>query len=156
MVLLHSFGTRGHLALMRRVADTCVSNSWQLLCNKTCRFSFQFGFFFFLFACRTDSGGEKKTTSQTRPKQNWTRAGGGAAALNVNSPHESKCKWQRGCLGLVSPITEEGPSSKDIGVLLCMRVAVSDKQDLFFSFFFLLTQRNCVCLATLSLFSSQQ
>lgn len=111
-----------------------------------------FGFLFFFVSDRL--GRRKKKTSQTRrKKRNWTRAGGGAAALNENSPHESKCKLQWGCLGLVSPIIEEGPSSKDEGVLLYMRVAVSDKQDLFFAPD---TQGNCVCLATSSLFSSQQ
>lgn len=129
VVLSLSFGTAGHLALMWRVADTCVSNSWQLLCNKMCRFSFQFQIFF--FACRTDSGEKGKKKNHRRTKQNWTRSGGGAEALNENSPHESKCNLQPGCTGLVSPIIAEGSSSKDGAVLLYMWVAVSDKLELF-------------------------
>lgn len=117
------------------------------------RADFHFNFIY-LFIFALDRLGRVAGNSQTRrKKRNWTRAGGGAAALNENSPRESKCKLQRGCLGLVSPIIEEGPSSKDEGVLLYMHVAVSDKQDLFFAPD---TQGNCVCLATSSLFCSQQ
>lgn len=95
---------------------------------KCADFHFNFGFFF----CVSDRlGREGKKKNHRRTKQNWTRSGGGAEALNENSPHESKCNLQRGCTGLVSPIIAEGSSSKDRAVLLYMWVAVSDKLELF-------------------------
>lgn len=123
--LLHSFGTCMCIALMWRVVDTCVSNLRQLLCNKTGRFSFQFCVCF-LFFFLTDS--EKLVDAQTDLDTSRVKERRGAAALNDNSPHESKCKCGR--LGLVSPIIQEGVS-KDEEALLYICVAVSDKQDLF-------------------------
>lgn len=109
---------------------------------------FHFDFWFF-FGCQTDSGESGKKNSQMHK----TELNDLAEELWMRNLHMSqKCKMQRDCMGLVSPIIEEGLSSKDGGLLLYMCVAVSDKQELFS----LYTQRNCVSQTTLSLFCSQQ
>lgn len=120
-----------------RLALACVSLScdgwWTLVCL-TCgsccvikRADFHFNFVFvFFFVFLTDS--EKLVDTRTDLDTSRVKEPHGAAALNDNSPHESKCKC--GCLGLVSPIIQEGVS-KDEEALLYICVAVSDKQDLF-------------------------